>query len=347
MQAAQLNVRLRLPAPARLRDHRIVGRVWRVAQPITFTPFASASPCSARCVFCSETLVHREARLLSASLRPQPDYAAGLRRALRALRGLPLGISLSGLEATDDAGWLGRVLAVLREHEQEGGLVEEKVLYTNAAGLARETTGPLLLPQLQAYGLTRAEVSRHHFDQEVNDAIMRFRPGQPIRGRPVFERTVRDLQAHVPVRLVCILQASGVATAEDIFSYLAWAERLGVRDVVFRELSRLGDEYQANRTLRVVERDRVVLEALLERLWENGSLPAQLVPYAVTAGYYFWNLRSRWRDGMEVTFETSDYHEMKGRHASGTVYKLIYHANGNLCGDWDPERDVLMTTRGP
>ncbi len=45
-----------------------------MAQPITFTPFASARPCSARCVFCSETLVHRAVRLLSASLRPQPDY---------------------------------------------------------------------------------------------------------------------------------------------------------------------------------------------------------------------------------------------------------------------------------
>jgi YD repeat-containing protein len=49
--------------------------------------------------------------------------------------------------------------------------------------------------------------------------------------------------------------------------------------------------------------------------------------------------------GVGVTFETSDYREMKRRHASGVVYKLIYHANGNLCGDWDPDREVLLSTR--
>ena len=52
------------------------------------------------------------------------------------------------------------------------------------------------------------------------------------------------------------------------------------------------------------------------------------------------------RSGLDVTFETSDYGEMKRRHASGVVCKLVYHANGNLCGDWDPEREVLLSTRG-
>src|SRR6478736_5988140 len=95
LRDARLGVRLRLPTPDRLRDHRIGGVVRRVAQPVTFTPFASAQACSARCVFCSETLVHRDARVLSASLRPAGDYHAGLRRALHELRGLPIGISLS------------------------------------------------------------------------------------------------------------------------------------------------------------------------------------------------------------------------------------------------------------
>jgi hypothetical protein len=316
-----------------------------MAEPITFTPFASAKPCSARCVFCSETLVHRESRVLSASLRPGPDYELGLRRALRELRGLPLSLSFSGLEATDDADWFRGVLAALRDHERDGGLVDEKVLYTNAAGLARETTGGVLLPLLRDYGLSRAEVSRHHYVQEANDGIMRFRPEQPIRELAVFERTVRDLGAHVPVRLVCVLQATGVDTPEEVFAYLAWAAKLGVRDVVFRELSRLGDEYRDNQPFRIIRRDRVVLESLLERLWDNGPFREQFVPYAATAGYYFWNLRLRGRDGMEVTFETSDYREMKQRHGSGVVYKLVYHANGNLCGDWDPEREVLLRTR--
>jgi hypothetical protein len=337
LRDAGLGITLRLPTPERIVEHAIGGVTRRVAQPVTLTPFASAQGCSARCVFCSETLVHRDARTLAASLRPAGDYHAGLRRALRELRGLPIGISLSGLEATDDAGWLLGVLDALGDHERESP-VEERVLYTNAAGLARETTGATLLPRLRDYGLTRAEVSRQHFDQGANDAIMRFRPGRPIRDRAVFERTLIDVQDHVPVRLVCILQAGGVATAEGVAAYVAWAAKLGVGDVVFRELSRLGEEYADNRPLRTIEANRVALEPLVEALWPT------LVPHAVTAGYYFWNVRTTLA-GVTVTFETSDYREMKRRHTSGVVFKLIYHANGNLCGDWDPDREVLFSTR--
>ena len=49
-------------------------------------------------------------------------------------------------------------------------------------------------------------------------------------------------------------------------------------------------------------------------------------------------------NAVDVTFETSDYTTMKDRHASGVVHKLVFHANGNLCGDWDPGTRVLLRT---
>ncbi len=66
-----------------------------------------------------------------------------------------------------------------------------------------------------------------------------------------------------------------------------------------------------------------------------------LVPEALTAGYYYWSLRSHWRDRLNVIFETSDYREMKRLHKSDRIYKLIFHANENLCADWDPCSRVL------
>ncbi len=345
LQNLGVPVRLRLPTPERIRTHPIGGITWHVAQPVTFTPFSSVKACSARCIFCSETLVHRESNVLSSSLRPDETYFSGLRDVLQQLRGLPLGISLSGLESTDNASWFSEVLESLHTFENNGGIIEEKVLYTNAAGLARETTGATLLPKLQDFGLTRAEVSRHHFEQGANDRIMRFHPNQPIQHREIFEQTVRDILQYVPVRLVCILQTTGVATPFDVVSYLNWAETLGVREVVFREFSRLGDDYKQNRTFRIIQEDRVVLDELLEQIWEQGLLEREFEPVAITAGYYFWNLQVNWKNRLGVTFETSDYRDMKQRHTSGMVYKLIYHANGNLCADWDPEREVLYRTK--
>ena len=68
----------------------------------------------------------------------------------------------------------------------------------------------------------------------------------------------------------------------------------------------------------------------------------QLTPLSITEGYYFWNLRLREQDsGMEIVFESSDYAAMHRRHASGDIYKLVFHGNGRLCAGWQPDRDVL------
>ncbi|WP_428214340.1 hypothetical protein, partial [Enterococcus casseliflavus] len=58
----------------RWRRWEIGGRTVQIAQPVTFTPYASAQPCSARCRFCSETL--DDGGPHAAALRPGPQYGA-------------------------------------------------------------------------------------------------------------------------------------------------------------------------------------------------------------------------------------------------------------------------------
>lgn len=308
------------------------------SQPITLTPFASARPCSARCRFCSETLVHRGATRLSATLRPGPDYGATLERTLGHLTALPLGLSLSGLESTDDADWFADVLERLTAWQAQAN-VTERVLYTNGAGLAPNTTGPRLLPLLERLGLDRFEFSRHAPDAEANQRIMRFRDGVSVRAQEHWEAAVRAAAEVAPVRLVVVVQRGGVASLEGVEATLAMADRLGIRDVVFRELSRLGDAYRPGATTRYVEQARVPIESLLAALL---PLRPGWAPVEIVAGYYYWNLRLRWRDRVDVTLETSDYTEMKRRHRSDVVYKLVLHADGALCGDWDPGTRVLL-----
>lgn len=333
-------------AESRVVQHAIGGQVRRVALPVTFTPFASVRPCSARCVFCSETLVHRKATDLSATLRPGPGYFGQLKRAFAELRNLPIGLSLSGLEASDDAAWLGSVLDEVEEHERAGGRVDERVLYTNASGFAEAQGRRQLSERLRAARLSRMEVSRHHFLQTCNDGIMRFRPEVRIAVQEVFEETVRALATEHHVRLVCVMQRRGVSSAEDVGRYMEWAAGLGVRDVVFREFSRLGDEYRMNTTLRVIDAERVAMEQVLDGVVGEHTHRVQLA--GATMGYYFWNVRMHWRtsgagtEGMMATFETSDYALMKARHDGDTVCKLVFHANGNLCADWDPGTRVLL-----
>jgi len=325
---------------ARWREHRIGARRYRVAQPVTFTPYAAARPCSARCLFCSENLRSADGGALAQSLRPGPDHFERLSAALAQLRGLPLSWSLSGLESSDDEDWFLRLLATLGAAERDGVQVEERVLYSNGAGFARGR-GEELIAALQGFGLSWLELSRHHHDAARNQRIMRFRDGEPIADGAVFEATARRLAAKLPLRQVCILQRGGIDDAGGIRAYLDWARACGAGTVIFREFSRLDAGYRGNATRRYIDAERAPIDEALAACMDAPWWP-RLTPLRITEGYYFWNLRLREQgSGMEVVFESSDYAAMHRRHASGDIYKLVFHGNGRLCAGWQPDRDVL------
>jgi len=319
------------------------GSARRFAQPISFTPFASASPCSARCVFCSETLLYRDRTGMTAGLRPTSAYLGGLDAVLGELRTLPKALSLSGLEATDRPEWLLPVLALLQADRAAGGAWTDGVLYTNGNGLATAAGRERLLPALQAAGVERLEWSRHHPDEAANQAIMRFRAGLPIAGQRSFEEAVRACNAVIPVVLSCVVQHGGVATLAGLEDYVALAQRLGARRAIVRELSRLGDLYQESASVRTVRKVRVPLEDLREPVLGSGRW--SLVK--VCQGYYYESTTYVGQDGFLLTLETSDYVRMKQQHAAATIRKLVYHANGNLTADWDPATHILYAHAQP
>lgn len=325
--------------PSRWAMHAIGGRMHRIAQPVTFTPYAANRPCSARCRFCSENL-RIDGERAAALLRPQGDYFVALAAALAELRGLPLSYSLSGLETTDDTAWCLRLLQTLQQAEREGVCVSERVLYSNGAGFARDG-GDTLAAAFAAFGLSWVELSRHHHASARNDTIMRFRPGEPVAGDAGFAQAVERLRhAGLALRLVCIVQRDGIEDAAGVDAYLRWARSIGAGTVIFRELSRLDARYRDNATRRYIDGARTGIEGLVADCMQS-PLGEAFVPQAATDGYYFRNLRLRHRDGLEVVFEASDYAHMHRHHDSGAVYKLVFHANGRLCAGWSPDRDVL------
>lgn len=342
LQADGLELIQRAPGEdaRRWRRHRLAGREHLFAQPLTLTPYAASAPCSARCHFCSENLRRLDGAPPAALLRPDAQYFAGLRQVLGELRGLPRSYSLSGLEASDDADWLLQLLACLSDPADLPD-VEQRVLYSNGAGLAA-IRGAELLTALERFGLSWLELSRHHHAAEANQRIMRFRPGLAVAGAEDFRGLVRDAAGRFPVQLVCLLQRGGIDSPKGVARYLDWAAGLGVSGVIFRELSRLDEGYAANATARYLAERRVALEPLLQACVDDRALG--LAPQALTDGYYFWNLRLRHRSGLQVVFECSDYRVMHRRHAEGRVYKLVYFANGQLCAGWQPSRDVLLET---
>jgi MoaA/NifB/PqqE/SkfB family radical SAM enzyme len=320
------------------------GRTFLLRPGLTFTPYANPTPCNAHCAFCSEELMRLDADRLTAkrTIADHDAYFAGLDRAWRELDGFEMGLSLSGLEATSDPAWLRRLLALVAAH---GALFPSRVLYTNGSGLCAD---PALVDDLARARFDRVELSRCHLDAAVNHRVMRFDRGQAIRTREGFEATVRrSVASGVGLTLVCVLNAQGVATVEDVERYLDGAEALGVRRVVFRALSELGDIYRDNRETRWIARQRVSARALMDAVCPEEAPPREgwrLV--GVTSGYYYYN-EVYARGAMEVVLEGSSYVAHHDGVRQGVLQKLVFHSSGDLCGDWVPNAEVVGNYLAP
>jgi hypothetical protein len=307
---------------------------------LTLTPFANAVPCTAHCRFCSEELQRKFDHRLTAHAYIQ-DYEAyfeGLKNALLFLQTLPIGLSLSGLEATAEPKWLLRLLDLLADIQPEFAF-DEKVLYTNGSGLLKH---PQLVPALENAEFDRIELSRCHPEQQTNQRIMYINRNEPIWENAHYEDLVRSLQGRLFVKNSCILTQPGVQSLADMEAYLDWAADLGVKEVVFRELSRLDDTYLPNATAKWVEANRVPIEPLLQALAPTLSGTRAGWQYkSSTLGYYYYNEHFLYRGKTEVILETSSYPALQAANAQSIAQKLVFHSNGNLCGDWDPDAFVI------
>lgn len=324
---------------AEYQDFTISNEIHKLALPVTFTPYASAKPCSARCWFCSENLEAGDVSQRAASLRPGVNYQQLLKNTLNELKNIPMGLSLSGLEMTDDVEWLLASLDTLGEWGRIGGLWQEKAGYTNAAGLVDTSKRKAVIDSLSKLGFDRIELSRHHFDSDINQIIMRFRKSELIQEAKIFESVLESLNSRLPISLVCIIQRGGISSLEQIDKYLKWARNLGVRKVIFRELCDVPVSYKNNRTLREICLARQGIEQIVQSWLDKESAK---INHFVN-GYYFWNANFS-HQNTEVIFERSDYTLMNENHSSDIVHKLVFFANGNLCAGWEPDKEILYSS---
>jgi hypothetical protein len=329
--------------PAEPVSRTLRGALWKLRPGLTFTPYANPTRCNARCAFCSEELLRVDGDRLTAkrTIDDYDPYFSGLARAWNELDGFSMGLSLSGLEATSEPEWLLRLLALLSAHDPHGSLFTQRVLYSNGSGLC---TDPRLVPALGRARFDRVELSRCHFDERLNQRVMRFALDQPVRRSAAFAETVARAQREgLSVRLVCILNDEAVSTLDDVERYLDCAESLAVNDVVFRELSVLGELYRENRETRWIAKHRAPVRALMDQVLapdEGASPRAGWTLQGVTSGYYYYNEVYR-RGAVTVTLEGSSYVAHRDAVESGVLQKLVFHSSGDLCGDWVPNAQVI------
>jgi len=323
-----------------LETLKVHGKTYSVRSGLTFTPFANPTKCNSHCRFCSEELQRTDQQNLTSKqvISNHDLYFRALKQVFKDLSGINrIGLSLSGLEATSDPKWLHRLLDLI--HENSISLFDEKVLYTNSTGLYKD---PSLIDKLAKVKFDRLEISRCHYDEEINQRIMYFNRNEPVYQNAIYERLIGALQPNLKIRNSCILTRVGISTIEGVENYLEWKISLGVQEVVFRELSKVDDAYINNPTKRWVEANRISIDPILTEVMSSLKNIRSKWQYSHSkAGYYYYNECYRFRDKITVVLETSSYNELINRNKDEAVQKLIFHSNGNLCGDWDPDSNLL------
>lgn len=109
-------------------------------------------------------------------------------------------------------------------------------LITNGLIIAKLPEAELLdyLLRLDRAGLRTLAISHHHHNAEKNKFMM----GVDIDVEKIAHVYTQhqDKFANLKLRLVCVLQKSGVGTPTDVQQYIEWAASLGITEINFKEL---------------------------------------------------------------------------------------------------------------
>jgi len=256
--------------PAQLIPHKFNEQQLLLRAGMTFTPYADSLPCTAHCTFCSETLERTDQSgpnpYDKPKLRQRLDHTKYFKAFQEVLEDFisipfPLGLSLSGLEATADVEWV-LLLCQLISHPRYRSVFDEKVIYSNGSGFVDQR----LLKALNECGFHRLELSRQHYDDSINQKIMRFQKDIEIRQNEVYQHVIRSIRSSIPNMLVkncCLLTKTGIGTIEEMEKYILWGKSLGVQEFVFRELCQLSTGpggFVQNRTKTWIDDNRVPMD---------------------------------------------------------------------------------------
>lgn len=191
---------------------------------LSFLPVGAA--CQAKCLFCfSESSISLEQKR---TLKDFPDLDAWCYKAKNA-----------GAERFVITG--GGEPGILKEHVLldilgvSSSYFTKNILISNGLFLSGQTKDTIKnkLEQLKNHGLSVLSLSYHHYEAEMNKTIM----GIDTKIETILKAYQECDKNIVPkIRLICVLQKSGIHNKETFKQYLSFAMKYGITEICFKEL---------------------------------------------------------------------------------------------------------------
>ena len=291
--------------------------------------------CNANCKFCVAQLRYENQGMIykKKKIEDEEEYYRRLDEILTKLEPLNVSVSLTGGEPTASPKLI-RVLELLEKHH-----IRKRTITTNGSMLLKEIDGKTILDYLIDYHMDHLNISKTHYDEKINQDIMCYAKGYCSN---------EDLQKIIPYalsrglrpRLSCLLLKSGIHTVEDMVNYISFYEKLGIDNIIFRELM----DYEESTMLNV---EKVLYnknnKVRLNDIWPQLANDKRFKPYKNLLGYYYYVEMYNYND-VVVCSESADLRVQSKEKSENQdiVYEMVIHPNGNLCGSWVDNEDILM-----
>jgi molybdenum cofactor biosynthesis enzyme MoaA len=291
----------------------------------------SAQPCNAACRFCVEELrPASRGQLLSIQKSVERDdgrYFDALAETMSALGPLSPTISITGGEPSKDRR-LRRILELVAAQP-----APRKTLTTNASGLFDSgLVDSRLIDHVCEARLSHLNISVAHPDRDQNVRLMRLPSALRVEQLAEVARLAKS--AGTRVRLSCVLLHEAIHSLDTILEYLAFAQSIGVDNIIFRQLMQTdAATHVENGVVAYSNTQRVAVEPILDAISEDPrfTFVRQILGY-----YYYVEV---WRyNSMDVVFEEADLAQLEAvkQRDPATIHELIFHPNAKLCSTWQP-----------
>lgn len=318
------------------------GRAYTVYGNCNFSIY-SAAPCNGNCPFCVEKLrpLSRGCTLDKQKKGTDDEsYFRALERALKLVKPLDPSVSITGGEPSLDPR-LPRIIALLKHHDSR-----KRTITTNGSGLLRNKH----LESLIAGGFSHLNLSRAHFNEEMNQAFMRLEPFMTNKDLYSVISMVRG--TNLRPRLSCVLLKNGIHGLDGIIDYLEWAASIGVDNVVFRQLMNFNRQtYLQDPVVDYSERNRVDIAEILGKICTGSGdcLPRFGFTKQVLGYYYYvevYKYKSKVGRMIDVIFEEANLAFIdrdKGKQRDvPVIHEFVFHPGGTLCSTWQPWDGILV-----
>lgn len=291
--------------------------------------------CNADCKFCVAQLRYENQAMAyqKPKIEDDEEYYRRLDEVLTYVEPLNVSVSITGGEPTLSPRFR-KIIEIVDKHN-----IRKRTITTNGSALLQKDGDKTILDILIDGKFDHLNISKTHYDEEINKKIMRYNKGY-CSNEDLAKIIPYALEHNLRPRLSCLLLKDGIHDVEGMAKYIEFYEKLGIDNIIFRELMDYDEQSMCNiEKMEYNKRNKV----RLNDVWKEVDKDKRFVPYRNLLGYYYYVEMYNYHN-VVVCSESADL-KVQAKEKSNNqdiVYEMVFHPNGNLNGSWVDKEDILL-----